>query len=208
MTCNPQYPTELIQAILFTTHANNIQLGFSSNILRVVDSEDRLQYQYRLPLLSNPKKLVLYQTVKTLCQHAITAELYAKDMFVYRVHPAKTWGDGTSIVQDPPAEVLRDFAQFHSTPTDTVLQNRVQAAMQAVALTEEERQIVEHGFLSITVDGAANAEAVNMNMEGAPRSRYDRERRVCVYGEECVDLYKIVHPAVYFYALSKVSQRA
>ncbi|TRM68823.1 hypothetical protein BD626DRAFT_393626, partial [Schizophyllum amplum] len=199
-------PTEFVQVTLFVTHASRQQFGFNPNICRVVDPEGDLQYQYWVPLLCNPKRFVLYQTVTTLFHHAVSPNLYAKDMCVYRVRPAKTWRDGTSIDQDAPAEVLRDFAQFHTIASDADLQDRVRAAMMAAAVSEEERQIVEEGFLSVTVDAAASGGEANRKMDARPTSNYVRERRICVYGEECQDLYKIEHPALYFYGLSKVSE--
>ncbi|TRM58165.1 hypothetical protein BD626DRAFT_512382 [Schizophyllum amplum] len=203
-------PTEFIQATLFVTHASRQQFGFNPNICRVVDSKGDLQYQYWVPLLCNPKRFVLYQTVTTLFHHAVSPNLYAKDMCVYRVRPAKTWRDGTSIDQDAPAEVLRDFAQCRTIASDADLQERVRAAMMAAAVTEEEQQIVEEGLLSITVDAAAGAGEVNRKMDAGPTSKYVRERSICVYREGCQDLYnfKIEHPAVYFYGLANVSERA
>ncbi|KAL1659149.1 hypothetical protein GGF50DRAFT_107930 [Schizophyllum commune] len=203
-------PAELIQFILFSTYATDRQLGLDDHVARVLDREDRLQYQYAVKPNPNDHRGIIYQTVDVLSvpPHEASPALHDSGVVVWCVQPAKHWKDGRSVPEGAPFHALKDFAQLEDRPREWELQANVRRAMKKVAQTPEEWQAMRKSLVTIMADGPMALTEQNEVPEGVEVYFKRRRRSVTVYKEVCVDLYKLDDPSVQFFALSKVAESA
>ncbi|KAI4525634.1 hypothetical protein K525DRAFT_191081 [Schizophyllum commune Loenen D] len=201
-------PAELIQFILFSTYATDRQLGLDDHVARVLDREDRLQYQYVVKPNPNDHRCIIYQTVDVLSEppHEASAALHDSGVVVWCVQPAKHWKDGRSVPEGAPFHALKDFAQLEDRPREWELQANVRKAMKKVAQSPEEWQAMRKSLVTIMADGPMALTEQNEVPEGVEVYFKRRRRSVTVYKEVCVDLYKLEDPSVQFFALSKVAE--
>uniref|UniRef100_D8QAJ3 Fungal-type protein kinase domain-containing protein n=1 Tax=Schizophyllum commune (strain H4-8 / FGSC 9210) TaxID=578458 RepID=D8QAJ3_SCHCM len=202
-------PAELIQFILFSTYAKDAQLGLDEHIARVLDREDRLQYQYVVRPNPNDHRCIIYQTVDVLAPespHDASPALHDSGVVVWCVQPAKHWKDGRSVPEGAPFHALKDFAQLEDRPREWELQAKVRRAMRKVAQSPEELRAMRMSLVTIMADGPMALTEQNEVPEGVDVYFKRRRRSVTVYKEVCVDLYKLEDPSVQFFALSKVAE--
>ncbi|KAL1725689.1 hypothetical protein EV714DRAFT_255594, partial [Schizophyllum commune] len=210
LTMPRQNPAELIQFILFSTYATDRQLGLDDHVARVLDREDRLQYQYVVKPNPDDHRCIIYQTVDVLSEppHEASPALHDSGVVVWCVQPAKHWKDGRSVPEGAPFHALKDFAQLEDRPREWELQANVRRAMKRVAQSPEEWQAMRKSLVTIMADGPMALTEQNEVPEGVEVYFKRRRRSVTVYKEVCVDLYKLEDPSVQFFALSKVAESA
>ncbi|TRM70055.1 hypothetical protein BD626DRAFT_391975 [Schizophyllum amplum] len=195
--------TEFIHFILFVIYANRQQMGFDPSVTRVVDAEDRLQYQFDI-CHTGEEIARTYQTISVLHEVAATADLHVRAMAVYLVRPA-TKGDGLSIAEDSALDrALRDFFQLMDQPDEQEARNHILGKMRGNAINETELRDCENFFVTVLADCEVPFDLCYVSPHrGKILDFVPRQRRRTLYGEVCEDMYDIQSARLFFFALTE-----
>ncbi|TRM65723.1 hypothetical protein BD626DRAFT_397737 [Schizophyllum amplum] len=142
---------ELIQGILFSSFADEFQLGFDPTVVRVLDSKKYWQYQF--DVCHNDGTTHTYQTTEILHENCAAA-LYTRAMRVFKVRRVSERGDGLSLL-DCDDNVLRDYWLWDDDDTllEREIQNSLRAKFKEAAASDEEFEEIWKHFLHIEADG-------------------------------------------------------
>ncbi|KAL1748904.1 hypothetical protein HDZ31DRAFT_79275 [Schizophyllum fasciatum] len=192
---------ELIQFIVFATFAAPHQLGLDTTVSRVQDADGVHQYQFEMEHTADGL-LHSYQTTEVLCEKFVDESLYGRGMVVYAVRPA-TKGDGSSVDNDAPEFVLRDYWQKEARNEQNT-QRELMSAMEERARTKEEALDMKDFFMTILAEATIAKDMTTRAYHHgeaplwSPRVHY----RV-LYGERCKPLLEVKDGALYFHALAE-----
>ena len=179
-------------------------LGVDTTVRRVADSNNNLQYQFDC---YDPETNVqtTYQTTRCL-DEAFAMELYSRSTRVYEVRQVigDPYANERTLAKEP--HVLRDYydrADVKEKNQERFIQDGIKRNLESKGVWAE---AAPH-FMRIKEDGVVRIPASVDTTEPAP-ALHEKQHMRTVYGQLCIDLYKVNDPKLFFYAMSQVPKSA